>query len=103
MSGLLLRDLAQVATPVGDGGPLRGRALREVAVHERAYLLIDDDGTITSVGAMRDLPRIGSDVDDLDGSGLSAIPWMPASCWWSLISREACVIQGVSLRGPQTT
>ena len=74
MSGLLLRDLAQVATPVGDGGPLRGRALREVAVHERAYLLIDDDGTITSVGAMRDLPRIGSDVDDLDGSGLSAIP-----------------------------
>ena len=74
MSGLLLRDLAQVATPAGDGGPLRGRALREVAVHERAYLLIDDDGTITSVGAMRDLPRIGSDVDDLDGSGLSAIP-----------------------------
>ncbi len=43
-------------------------------MHERAYLLIDDDGTITSVGAMRDLPRIGSDVDDLDGSGLSAIP-----------------------------
>jgi imidazolonepropionase len=71
---LLLRDLAQVATPAGDGGPLRGRALREVAVHERAYVLIDDDGTITSVGAMRDLPRIGSGVDDLDGSGLSAIP-----------------------------
>ena len=46
MSGLLLRDLAQVATPAGDGGPLRGRALREVAVHERAYLLIDDEGTI---------------------------------------------------------
>ena len=74
MSGLLLRDLAQVATPAGDGGPLRGRALREVAVHERAYLLIDDDGTITSVGAMRDLPRNGSDEDDIDGSGLSAIP-----------------------------
>jgi imidazolonepropionase len=71
---LLLRDLAQVATPAGDGGPLRGRALREVAVHERAYVLIADDGTITSVGAMRDLPRIGSGVDDLDGSGLSAIP-----------------------------
>jgi imidazolonepropionase len=74
VSGLLLRDLAQVATPAGDGGPLRGRALREVAVHERAYVLIADDGTITSVGAMRDLPRIGSGVDDLDGSGLSAIP-----------------------------
>ena len=74
MSGLLLRDLAQVATPAGDGGPLRGRALREVAVHERAYVLIADDGTITSVGAMRDLPPIGSGVDDLDGSGLSAIP-----------------------------
>jgi imidazolonepropionase len=71
---LLLRDLAQVATPAGDGGPLRGGALREVAVHERAYVLIADDGTITSVGAMRDLPRIGSGVDDLDGSGLSAIP-----------------------------
>jgi imidazolonepropionase len=71
---LLLRDLAQVATPAGDGGPLRGGALREVAVHERAYVLIADDGTITSVGAMRDLPRIGSGVDDIDGSGLSAIP-----------------------------
>ena len=74
MSGLLLRDLAQVATPAGDGGPLRGGALREVVVHERAYVLMDDDGTITSVGAMCDLPRIGSGVDDLDGSGLSAIP-----------------------------
>ena len=74
MTRLLIRDLAQVVTHRGDGGPLRGRALREVEVVERAYVLVDDDGRIASVGAMRDLPRVGRDVEEIDGAGLSAIP-----------------------------
>jgi imidazolonepropionase len=71
---LLIRDLAQLVTHRGDGGPLRGRQLREVEVVERAYVLVDDDGRIASVGAMRDLPPVGRDVEEVDGTGLSAIP-----------------------------
>ncbi len=75
MSRLLIRDLAQVATHRGAGAPLRGTALREVEVVERGYVLVDADGTIAAVGAMRDLAGVaGSDVEELDGTGLSAIP-----------------------------
>jgi len=75
VSRLLIRDLAQVATHPGTDGPLRGAALREVDVIERGYVLVDPDGTIAAVGAMRDLPSVGaSDVEELDGTGLSAIP-----------------------------
>ena len=73
MTQLLIRDLAQVATHRGDGEPLRGRALRDVDVVEHAYVLIED-GTIAAVGAMRDLPPIGPEVEELDGAGLAAIP-----------------------------
>jgi imidazolonepropionase len=69
---LLIRDLAQVATPRASG-PARGAALREVAVVEDAHVLIRD-GAIASVGSMRDLPRLDGDVEELDGRGLSAIP-----------------------------
>jgi imidazolonepropionase len=69
---LLIRDLAQVATPPASG-PARGAALREVAVVEDAHVLIRD-GAIASVGSMRDLPRLDGDVEELDGRGLSAIP-----------------------------
>jgi imidazolonepropionase len=71
---LLIRDLAQVATHRGGASALRGRALRDVEVVERAFLLVEADGAIASVGAMRDLPEIGPEVEDLDGTGLSAIP-----------------------------
>ena len=57
MSKLLIRDLAQVATPAGVKAPLRGPALGEVEVIEDAYVLCDD-GRITSVGRMRDLEPI---------------------------------------------
>jgi imidazolonepropionase len=70
---LLVRDLAQLATPAGAGAPLRGRALGEVAVTEDAYLLCEE-GRIAALGRMRDLGRLDADVDELDGSGLSAIP-----------------------------
>ena len=75
MSRLLIRDLAQVATHRGTRAPLRGAALGEVETVERAYVLVDPGGTIAAVGAMRDLPSLkGSDVEELDGTGLAAIP-----------------------------
>jgi imidazolonepropionase len=74
VSGLLVRDLAQVVTHGGDGAPLRGHALGEVDVLERAYVLAGDDGALLSVGTMRELPALVGDVEEVDGTGLSAIP-----------------------------
>ena len=75
---LLVRDLAQVATPPAGPTPRRGRALRDVDVIENAFVLCRD-GRIDAVGPMRDLRSAvarldGGDVADLDGSGLSAVP-----------------------------
>ncbi|TMJ97767.1 MAG: imidazolonepropionase [Actinobacteria bacterium] len=73
MTRLLVRDLAQVATPAGADAPLRGSALGDVRVVEDAYVLCLD-GAIESVGRMRDLGRLGDDVAELDGCGRSAVP-----------------------------
>ena len=74
MTSLLIRDLAQLATPEGDSGPLRGAGLRAVRVVEDAYVLCRD-GRISSVGPMADLTReMASGVPEIDGRGLSAIP-----------------------------
>jgi imidazolonepropionase len=73
MSTLLVRDLAQLATPWLGRGPLRGSALRDVEVIEDAYVLVRD-GVIDSVGRMRELPTLEGEVEDIDGRGLSAIP-----------------------------
>jgi imidazolonepropionase len=70
---LLVRDLEQVASPAGAGAPLRGRALRDVDVVENAYVLCRD-GVVAEVGRMRDLAPLGGDVDEVDGSGLCAVP-----------------------------
>ena len=70
---LLIRDVAQLATPAGTAAPLRGRALGEVDVLEQAYVLCDD-ASIVSIGRMRDLERIDGEVEELDGRGLCAIP-----------------------------
>jgi len=70
---LLVRDLVQLATPHGTGAPLRGRALGEVDVVEDAYLLCRD-GLIEAVGRMRDLGSLDGEVEELDGSGLCAVP-----------------------------
>ena len=70
---LLIRDLAQVASPAGGGAPLRGAALRDV------------DGDARRLRALRRRPdrggraharprRRSSDVEEIDGRGLSAIP-----------------------------
>jgi imidazolonepropionase len=73
VSGLLVRDLAQVVSPAGRSAPLRGAALGEVDLLENAYLLVDD-GHIVGVGAMRDLRSRRDDVEELDGRGLCALP-----------------------------
>ncbi len=70
---LLIRDLAQLATPGGRTAPLRGAELRAVDVIEDAYVLCEQ-GRITRVGAMRDLVAPAGEVEELDGRGLSAIP-----------------------------
>jgi imidazolonepropionase len=70
---LLIRDLAQLATPAGTIAPLRGAALGEVEVMDDAYVLCSGD-SIEAVGRMRELRRVDGDVEEVDGRGLSAIP-----------------------------
>jgi imidazolonepropionase len=70
---LLVRDLAQLATPAGRETPLRGAALGEVEVLEDAYVLCHGD-SIESVGRMRNLPLLDEEVVEFDGRGLCAIP-----------------------------
>jgi imidazolonepropionase len=69
----LIRDLGQVATASGASSPLRGQELGRVDVIEDAYVLIDD-ATISAVGRMRELGRLGADVEEIDGTGRCAIP-----------------------------
>ena len=74
MTELLIRDLAQVATPAGTRGPLRGADLRDVLVIENAYLVCRD-GRVESVGPMVELPSdLSSGIEEIDGRGLCAIP-----------------------------
>jgi imidazolonepropionase len=71
---LLLRNLAQVATPAAGGPVARGAELRDVAVVEDAFVLCDGE-TVRAVGAMRDLAAVDrSDVEELDCTGLCAVP-----------------------------
>jgi imidazolonepropionase len=73
VTSLLIRDLAQIASPAGTTAPLRGTALREVTVLEGGYVLCEN-GRIAAVGRMRDLGPLDGDVEEVDGRGLSAIP-----------------------------
>jgi len=71
---LLVRDLAQLATPADGGVVLRRRAeLAAVDVLENAFVLCND-GLIELVGEMRGLPRLDGDVEELDARGLCALP-----------------------------
>jgi imidazolonepropionase len=70
---LLVRDLAQLAWPAGTAAPLRGKALGETVVLEDAFLLCED-GRISAVGRMQDLPALDGDVEELDARGLCAVP-----------------------------
>jgi imidazolonepropionase len=70
---LLVRDLAQVASPAGREAPLRGGDLGTVDVLEEAYVLCDGD-TIVAVGPMRELPELAGEVYEVDGRGRCAVP-----------------------------
>jgi imidazolonepropionase len=70
---LLVRDLAQLATPAGRDAPLRGPALGEIELIEDAYVLCSGE-TIEAVGRMRDLSSVAGEVVEVDGRGLCAVP-----------------------------
>jgi imidazolonepropionase len=70
---LLVRDLAQLATPSAAEVPARGKALGEVEVVERAFVLCEG-GRIAASGAMSQLGTLEGEVEEVDGSGLCAIP-----------------------------
>jgi imidazolonepropionase len=70
---LLIRNVAELATPAGTSAPLRGQALSEVDVIEDAYVLCRGE-TIEAVGHMRELPAGDGDVEEIDATGLCAIP-----------------------------
>src|SRR5581483_5308865 len=74
MAQLLIRGLAQLATPAGTDAPLRGADLGRVDVVENAYVLCGDDGRIVATGAMADLGGLDGDVEELDAGGFCAIP-----------------------------
>ena len=73
MRRLLVRDLAQAVSPSAAGAPLRGPALREVAIVEDAYVLAGE-GSVVAVGRMRDLGALAGDVEEVDGRGWCALP-----------------------------
>jgi imidazolonepropionase len=73
MTRLLVRDLVQVATPGAGRLPRRGAELAAVDVIDDAFVLCRGD-RIEAVGRMRDLPPVDGPIDELDGSGLCAIP-----------------------------
>jgi imidazolonepropionase len=70
---LLIRDLAQLATPAAGDAPLRGASLGAVEVIEDAYVLCAGE-EIEAVGRMRDLGPLDGNVVELDGRGRCAIP-----------------------------
>jgi imidazolonepropionase len=74
---LLIRDIAQLATPAGTDAPLRGTALGIVEVVDNAYVLCEG-GRIASFGSMRGLGAAlresDGELEELDGRGLCAVP-----------------------------
>ena len=67
---LLIRNLSQIATPTGRG-PVRGAAMRELAVHEKSVIAIRD-GRFAFVGRESD---IDFPIDeDFDARGATAVP-----------------------------
>ena len=74
---LLVRDLAQLATPAAGEAPLRGDALAAVEVVRDAYVLCEE-GRIASFGPMRELDaglrESDGELEEIDGRGLCAVP-----------------------------
>ena len=71
---LLIRNLSQIATPVGRTG-LRGRAMRELRVIEGGVIVVDGERFVFA-GRESDLPEeTRSAIDaDFDAAGATAVP-----------------------------
>jgi len=71
---LLIRNLSQIATPLGRGA-LRGRAMRELAIYDNAVIVVRD-GRFAFVGRESDIDAELRDsiADDYDASGATALP-----------------------------
>lgn len=69
---LLIRNLSQIATPSGTSA-VRGTAMRNLAVHENAVIVVDD-GRFAFVGREADIPAETAIDDDFDARGATAIP-----------------------------
>jgi imidazolonepropionase len=67
---LLIRNLSQIATPVGTTGV---RRMRELRVYERGVIVVDGD-RFAYVGPERDMPRNVHFTEDIDGHGATALP-----------------------------
>ena len=74
MAQLLIRGLTQLVTPAGSHAPLRGADLGRVDVVDDAYVLCGDGGRIAAVGALSELGPLAGEVEELDATGLCAIP-----------------------------
>ncbi len=68
---LLIRNLRQIATPLGRG-PVRGGAMRKLAVYENDPVIVVDGERIAYAGPERDNPHHID--DDFDARGATAIP-----------------------------
>ena len=69
---LLIRNLSQIATPAGTTG-VRGAALRELLVIERAAIVVDHD-RFSFVGRESELPQNLRVDDEVDARGATALP-----------------------------
>jgi imidazolonepropionase len=71
---LLIRNLSQIATPLGDG-PVRGDAMRRLAVFDDAVIVVRD-GRFAFVGRESEIdPDLRAAIrDDIDAHGATAVP-----------------------------
>ena len=69
---LLIRNLSQIATPLGRG-PVRGAAMRELAVFEKSAIVVRD-GRFAFVGREPDIPSDLAIDEDFDAKGATAVP-----------------------------
>jgi imidazolonepropionase len=69
---LLVRNLSQVATPLGTTAA-RGRAMRDLRVVQNAVLVVED-GRFAFVGHEADIPSHLTIEEDFDAKGATAVP-----------------------------
>ncbi len=69
---LLIRNLSQIATPTGRTA-VRGAAMRELAVYEKAVIVVKD-GRFAYIGPESDKPAELTVDEDFDARGATAVP-----------------------------